>query len=165
MAFSVSTRTQPGVGKLDPTICVLQDGGGGRAEVWPALGFNCFACQTVLGGRSLDILYADPNLFGDGRPTRSGIPILFPFPNRIRDAKFAFGGQEYSLKANNGPNAIHGFAYDAPWDLVDYGQDGTGAFAEVDYVFQANAAPSAIVVATVNSGRLWHGCTHVAVER
>ena len=101
MPFAVHTRTQPGVTGRDATVYVLDDGAGGRAEVWPALGFNCFHWEAVRGGRTLDLLYADPALFGDGRPTRSGIPILFPFPNRIRDGRFTWDGKEYQLPLND----------------------------------------------------------------
>ena len=51
MAFAVHTYTQPGVTGRDPTILVLDDGAGGRAEVWPALGFNCFRWVAVRDGR------------------------------------------------------------------------------------------------------------------
>ena len=101
MPFAVHTRTQPGVTGRDATIFILDDGAGGRAEVWPALGFNCFHWEAVRDGRTLDLLYADPALFGDGRPTRSGIPILFPFPNRIRDGRFTWDGKEYQLPLND----------------------------------------------------------------
>ena len=33
------------------------------------------------------------------KPTRSGFPILFPFPNRIRDGKFDWQGNTYQLAA------------------------------------------------------------------
>src|SRR5262245_16216395 len=139
MAFSVRTRTQAGVSTLDPTIYVLEDGAGGRAEVWPALGFNCITWQTASRGRTLDLLYDDPHLFDDGRPTRSGIPILFPFPNRIRDGRFTWDGKEYQLPRNDGTkqNAIHGFACRRPWRIYQQGADATGAF--VTGVFRGSA--------------------------
>src|SRR5437868_2453751 len=80
MPYSVSTRTAAGVTGLDPTLVVLDDGQGSVAEVWPALGFNCIRWQAVRDGQSLDLLNADPGLINNGRPTRSGIPVLFPFP-------------------------------------------------------------------------------------
>jgi aldose 1-epimerase len=125
MSFAVSTRAQAVSGR-DGTIVVLQ-GGGAVAEVWPALGFNCFRWQA--GAREL--LYAAPDLFGEGRPTRSGIPVLFPFPNRIRAGRFAWEGKEYQLEIN-GParaNAIHGFACRRPWRVIDRGSDDTAAWA------------------------------------
>ena len=135
MSFAVHTRTQPGVVGRDATICILEDGAGGRAEVWPALGFNCFHWEAVRDGRALDLLYTDPALFGDGRPTRSGVPILFPFPNRIRDGRFAWEGKEYSLPTNDPSvkNAIHGFACRRPWRVVGQGIDASSAWVTGEF--------------------------------
>src|SRR5262245_7308071 len=110
MSFQVSTRQQATSSGLDGTIVVLQGDGGDRAEVWPALGFNCFAWRAAADGQVLDLLYADPQLFDNGRPTRSGIPVLFPFPNRIRAGRFSWGGRDYQLPLNDSAavNAAHG---------------------------------------------------------
>ena len=130
MSFAVRTRTQPGVTGLDATIYTLDDGAGGRIEVWPALGFNCFSWQAVVAGRTLDLLYADPNLFSECKGTRSGIPILFPFPNRIRGGHFQWDGKEYQLPHTDTVhhNAIHGFACRRPWRVVDQGADANAAW-------------------------------------
>ncbi len=130
MAFRASTYAHPQVTGLDPTIHVLEDGAGGRAEVWPALGFNCFRWQASRGGELLDLLYADPALFANGRPTRSGIPTLFPFPNRIRGGRFAWDGKDYQLPLNDPvqKNAIHGFACRRPWRVLDSGASATSAW-------------------------------------
>ena len=135
MPFAVHTRTQPGVTGRDPTIVVLDDGTGGRAEVWPALGFNCFHWEAVRDGRTLDLLYADPALFGDGRPTRSGVPVLFPFPNRIRDGRFTWDGKEYQLPIDDPErkNAIHGFACHHPWRVVGQGADDASAWVTGEF--------------------------------
>src|SRR5262249_22785066 len=130
MPFTVHTRTQPGVTGLDATIFTLEDNRGGRAEVWPALGFNCIHWQAIVSGRPLDLLYSDPKLFGDSRPTRSGIPILFPFPNRIRAGRFHWDGKDYQLPLNDHvqQNAIHGFACRRAWRVVDHGADANAAW-------------------------------------
>ncbi|HVS34279.1 MAG TPA: aldose 1-epimerase [Gemmataceae bacterium] len=135
MSFAVQKRTQPGVTGRDPTVYMLCDGAAGRAEVWPALGFNCFHWETVRDGRTLDLLYSDPALFGDGRPTRSGIPILFPFPNRIRDGRFTWQDKQYTLPTNDpsGKNAIHGFACRRPWRVVDQGADAVSAWVTGEF--------------------------------
>lgn len=41
-----------------------------------------------------------------------GVPILYPTPNRVRDAKFTYNGREFSFQANNGANFIHGLVHD-----------------------------------------------------
>ncbi len=130
MSFTVSTRVQPGIRGLDPTIYVLGDDAGGRAQVWPALGFNCYLWQVQRDGQTLDLLYQAPDLFDDGRPTRSGIPVLFPFPNRIRDGLFSWQGRDYPLPQNDPTkkNAIHGFACRHPWRVVAHGTDSSSAW-------------------------------------
>jgi aldose 1-epimerase len=129
MTFRVSTRRQATSADLDGTIYTLE-GGGDRAEVWPALGFNCFQWKADKGGRQLDLLYADPQLFDNGRPTRSGIPILFPFPNRIREGRFTWAGRTHQLPLNDSTkkNAAHGFVCRRPWRVVDQGSDGASAW-------------------------------------
>jgi aldose 1-epimerase len=109
---------------------MLEDGAGSVAEVWPALGFNCFRCCIVRQGQPLELLYSDPALFSDGRPTRSGIPVLFPFPNRIRAGRFSWGGKDYQLPLNDSTqqNAIHGFACRKPWRVADSGANEENAW-------------------------------------
>src|SRR5260370_8872909 len=143
MPFAVRTRTQPGVSGLDATNYTFDDGSGGRAEVWPGLGFNCFSWQAVATGQALDLLYADPNLFRDGRPTRSGIPILFPFPNRIRGGRFTWDGKDYHLPCNegNGKNAIHGFACQRTWRVLDSGANDNSSW--VTGMFLGSLDPAA----------------------
>jgi aldose 1-epimerase len=135
MAHTISTRIAPDVVGHDPTLYVLEDGRGAMAEVWPALGFNCVRWRAVRGGQPLEMLYSDPALFQGARPTRSGVPVLFPFPNRIRDGRFEWDGQSYQLPLNDPAqkNAIHGFACRVPWRVVGQGADEesawiTGAF-------------------------------------
>ena len=141
MTFQVRREARPPVGGLDGTIFVLEESGGAaRAEVFPAFGFNCYRWQA----RGLDLLYWEPQHFLDGRPTRCGIPILFPFPNRIRDGRFTWAGKEYRLPPNDssGKNAIHGFACRKPWRVVGHGADGHSAWVTGE--FQAGAdAPEA----------------------
>jgi aldose 1-epimerase len=130
MSFTVHSQTQPDVRGLDPTVYVLEDGAGGRAEVWPALGFNCYRWQARRGGQALELLYQAADLFHDGRPTRSGIPVLFPFPNRIRDGRFTWDGRAYQLPQIDPAkkNAIHGFACRHPWRVLGHGADANSAW-------------------------------------
>ncbi len=86
------------------------------AELWPALGGNCVRWSTAAAG---DILWSPPMEELVGRPTRGGVPVLFPFPNRIRAGRFTFDGCDYRLPCNDSTklNAIHGFSPRAPWRM------------------------------------------------
>jgi aldose 1-epimerase len=90
--------------------------GDATAELWPALGGNCVRWHTAMAG---DILWSPPMEELVGRPTRGGIPVLFPFPNRIRGGRFSFGGHDYQLPCNDSTkaNAIHGFSPRLPWHV------------------------------------------------
>jgi aldose 1-epimerase len=121
VAFQVRQETRPNSIGRDPTIWILEDDSGSRLEVWPAMGFNAY--RWTVGGEEL--LYRDPAFFDEVKPTRSGWPILFPFPNRIRDGRFTWSGKEYQLPKNDpsGKNAIHGFVASRPWRVVDHRAD------------------------------------------
>src|SRR5262249_48691167 len=88
-----------------------------QAEVWPAAGCNCLRWRVSGPAGPLEVLYAAADWETNPVPTRSGIPILFPFPNRIRDGRFSWAGREYQLPGNDPikKNAIHGFACRRPW--------------------------------------------------
>ena len=131
MTYQVRTEQRPTAGGLDGTVYVLeQEDGTARADVWPALGMNCYRWRIAPQGQPLDVLYADPHLFDAPVPTRSGIPVLFPFPNRIRDGHYRWGGKEYRLPLNDktDKNAIHGFPCRRPWRIVGQGADGASAW-------------------------------------
>lgn len=97
----------------------LADGAAAVAEIAPSLGNNCFAFRV-----GDDVL--EPVSFAEfrQRPTSYGIPILFPFPNRIRDGRFTFQGAEHTV---NPPR--HGFVRDKPWTVEGHGaSDAEGAW-------------------------------------
>ena len=117
MSFRIETRDHAG-----RTVHSLHDDATGAAAwVLPSYGFNLFDLRLPLAGNVRPILVASPD-FADhpAHPAGNGTPILFPFPNRIRDGRFAFDGRTYQLPATNGPNAIHGFAMTAPWDVIEH---------------------------------------------
>ncbi len=84
---------------------------GASAAVLPSHGFNLFDLRLLAAGEPRRMVYAADDFAENPRPgAGNGTPILFPFPNRIGQAAFKFQGRTFSLSANNGPNAIHGFA-------------------------------------------------------
>jgi aldose 1-epimerase len=144
MAYTITTRQAEGVQGLDPTIYVLEDGAGGLVEVWPAIGFNCIRWRAVRDSETLELVHSDADLFCGGKPTRSGIPVLFPFPNRIREGRYSFEGKTYQLPLNDSTqkNAIHGFACRVPWRVLDHGADTEGAWVTAEFRCSLDAPAS-----------------------
>jgi aldose 1-epimerase len=143
MIFQVTTETRPATNGLDGTFYLLRSGDGSvGVDVWPALGFNCVRWFTRAGDSTVDWLYATPQLLEESRPTRSGIPVLFPFPNRIRDGQFTWEGKPYQLPLNDpaGKNAIHGFACRHPWTIIDQGADTNSAWVTGEFSAARDAA-------------------------
>ena len=126
MAYHTSVEKLPGGREV---VKLLDDSTGASVSILPSYGFNLFDLQLPVVGKPTPMIAAARDWANDPKHAGgNGTPILFPYPNRVRGGKFLFGGKEYSLPINNGPNAIHGFAIDAAWDVVDRGIDGTGAY-------------------------------------
>ncbi|MBA4189201.1 MAG: hypothetical protein C0467_14480 [Planctomycetaceae bacterium] len=107
-----------------------------RAEVWPQCGFNCLRWQIRQDdGRWADILFTMPDWETNPVPTRSGHPILFPFPGRLRNGNLKFEGQEYQLPFNDSTkqHAIHGFTPRNPWRVTEWNSDEDSAFVTGEF--------------------------------
>jgi aldose 1-epimerase len=138
VAFRVRREQRPNTIGRDPTIWILEVDAGNSLAVWPALGFNAY--RWLVEGE--DLLYCDPKFFDEIKPTRSGWPILFPFPNRIRAGHFTWAGKDYELPLNDptSKNAIHGFAARRPWRVVDEGVGDTDAWLTAEFQASRDAA-------------------------
>ncbi|MFO0912452.1 MAG: aldose 1-epimerase [Pirellulales bacterium] len=104
---------------------------GSQARIAVDLGCSCYSFETVVDGRRWETLYAHPEFAaGQQRPSGSGIPILFPFPGRLRGDQFEWGGVRYPMPHRDPlGNAIHGAVYTRPWRLVDHtAQEMTAEF-------------------------------------
>ncbi len=114
-----------------PIITLTDPRTGASARILSDLGFNCFSFTAVVNGRPVEVLDAVPGFESGGqKPSGSGIPILFPFPNRIRAGKFSWAGKDYQLPVTDKfGNAIHGFCHDRPWRIINQGANFvTGQF-------------------------------------
>lgn len=144
MAFQVRVEQRETTSGLDGTVYLLEDTEPSvRVEVWPAFGFNAYHWSVGQDQDSpLQLLYTDPQLFQNSSPTRSGIPVLFPFPNRIRDGHFIWNGRTYELPCNDSTkkNAIHGFACRRPWRVVAQGTDEKGCWLTGEFHGSRDAA-------------------------
>jgi len=117
-------------------VVSLKDGGSGSsARIAVEYGFNCFEWLVHVDGRIVDALSTVPGFEETGeRPSGSGIPLLFPFPNRIRDGRYSWAGRDYEFPSGStgcdaAGHAIHGFVIDRPWRVVEQTGDSlTGEF-------------------------------------
>jgi aldose 1-epimerase len=108
--------------KMEPHIVTLTDASAGsEAKVLTSHGFNCFAFRILVGQRPVDVIWAEPGFErGDKRPSGSGIPLLFPYPGRLRGRQLQWESRDYTLEGDDGRgNAIHGFVLTRPWRVVD----------------------------------------------
>ena len=90
----------------------LSCAGGGRqavAQFFPEMGSNLVGLEVD----GTEYLY--PWAETQGAPTILGTPVLYPTPNRVRNAQFSWGGRTFSFKPNNGTSFIHGLVRDMPW--------------------------------------------------
>ena len=120
-----------------PQLVTLRDSAAGSsAQILVSQGFNCFSFIAHFAGEDIEVLWADADFeLGRGRPSGSGIPLLYPFPGRIDRGQLEWEGKHYELDANDGKgNAIHGFTYTRPWRVTrQSGSEVTGEFqASVD---------------------------------
>lgn len=125
---------------------------GSRAIVVPDLGCNCIHWRA--GDREL--LFAPPAAELAERPTRGGIPVLFPFPNRIRAGRFTWAGRDYQLPCNDSTkaNAIHGFTPRAQWRVLEFSADSVSAWLSAEFLISRDAPASR---------ELWPGDPRLAV--
>lgn len=103
------------------TVTLTHAASGTLACLLPERGFNCFRWQVPLAGKPVELLWWQPGFeTGEHRPSRSGIPLLFPFPGRIAGTTLDWQGQTYDLPAGDDfGNAIHGLVLDRPWRVLE----------------------------------------------
>jgi aldose 1-epimerase len=154
-----------------------------RAEAvfYPALGNNCTEFRTTPDGEGASIEPIDlfvgpesPQELTTGSPIRFGLPILFPFPNRVRDGRFTFEGKSCFMDKllakgwdGGAGQAIHGLVADQPWKLEQLSAGEHGAFGtcalELDSVpdiFEQYPFPCRLQV----TYRLLDGVLHLEAE-
>jgi aldose 1-epimerase len=107
---------------LNAEIATIRDAAtGSSADILVSQGFNCFRFTAMVGGQPLEVIYAPPDFArGEARPSKGGIPLLFPFPGRIPGTIFRWQGKEYPLEPGDAlGNAIHGFAMWRGWRIIE----------------------------------------------
>ena len=111
-----------------------------EAHVFPQLGDNAVRFRTTPdgagGGPPIDVLVPPERLGELARvPFSAGVPILFAFPNRVRDGVYVFEGETYEMKDllskgwdHAAGQAIHGLVDDKPWSVEQAAANDAGAF-------------------------------------
>jgi aldose 1-epimerase len=137
MAFRVTTEPVTAGGQMDTTFVLANAELGVRAEVWPKFGLNLLRWSVAAG----DVLYCDPAWDSNPVATRSGHPILFPFPNRMEHGKFSHAGVEYQLPLNetSGKHAIHGFTPKRAWRVLGTGTEKDHAYLTGQFQLSVDA--------------------------
>lgn len=131
MAFVVNTCEARAGDRFGKVYELIDEAESVRAEVWPMWGFNCLRWQfRDHHGNWADLLHVAPDWEDNPVPTRSGHPILFPFPGRLKGGMLTFNGHVFQLPLNEATkqHAIHGFTPRNPWKLVDWNGDDEWAF-------------------------------------
>jgi aldose 1-epimerase len=95
-------------------VAVLRDAElAAEVRVAPALGNTCIGYR--LGDWHVLDEPANDNELRE-RTSSYGIPILFPWPNRVRNSSFSFRGRQYHLPPSHFmPHANHGLVRERPW--------------------------------------------------
>ena len=136
MAFEVRVDRRTAGDQTGEVYELVDAAGTVRAEVWPQCGFNCLKWQVRQDdGRWADILFHMPDWDTNPVPTRSGHPILFPFPGRLRDGRFTFDGKTYQLPLTESTklHSIHGFTPRNRWRVTDSNGDDEFAFVTGEF--------------------------------
>lgn len=111
-------------GKSHQNLELMIPATGARAQILTSYGFNLHSLHLPLRGRLRQLLAAEVQFSQQpSAPARSGWPVLFPFPNRIAAGAYHFNGVSYQIPHPGKPHANHGFALDAPWEVIDQGSD------------------------------------------
>ena len=129
-----------------------------EAVIVPELGCNCIEFRTTPDGdptdadsaHVVDVFVPPANVSGlRDVPFTGGNPILFPFPNRVRDGVYAFESQTYHMDKlmatgwdRGAGQAIHGLVGDKAWTVTEaFADDGA---AVLHSVLQLDAFPDIV---------------------
>ncbi|MGI6367450.1 MAG: aldose 1-epimerase [Anaerolineae bacterium] len=121
--YTHSLETDPNTGQ--PAFKLALDTGDAATATSiafaPQQGSNLYS--FVVGGT--EYMFG-PTVMG-GQTRLLGSPILYPMPNRVRNATFTFDGRVFTFPANERTHFIHGLVQRAPWEVDQPTSDDLGA--------------------------------------
>lgn len=115
------------INKIKEHECVVYELSQGTtvAKIAPSAGANVFSIEVD----GVEYLHQPPSadrLAGVG----CGVPILYPTPNRVKDATFTFEDTKVDFEANARNNFIHGLVNRLDWKVVKQTETETSASIE-----------------------------------
>lgn len=115
LKFDYSDSQHPDFDKKVLSLFAQDENGNKVAEikVCPELGSNLF----YLSFNGIQYLFEKANY--KNRLMLLGLPIMYPFPNRIRNAQFRFDDVDYQFSPNQGDNYLHGMVWGHPFQCEE----------------------------------------------
>jgi len=96
------------------------------ARIVPALGCNLVGFGAEIGGNDVETFLQPSDESPTQPPSHYGAPVLYPYPNRLRNGQARFAGRTILIdRAPGQVHAIHGLVRNRPWtiDRLGGGQD------------------------------------------
>lgn len=108
-----------GAGADDGGVAIELVSDSARAVILPEYGGRLHQLFVPIGGAAEPLLYAPEDLTEYAeRPTRGGSFPMAPWPNRIREGTFTYGGRTFEVPRDGKPHANHGRVMQRPWEVV-----------------------------------------------
>lgn len=98
------------------------------AKVVPAQGCSLVSFGATRHGQAIETMLQPSDETPSKHPSQYGAPVLFPFPNRLRDGHARFSGRSIQIdRAPGQRHAIHGLVSRLPWQIDHQAVDASGA--------------------------------------
>ena len=132
MKFGYDVTTHADLGK--ETVCLYGEDDAGERQIEitysPEMGCNMFSLLHD------GIEYLLDKTSSAKGPALLGSPVLYPSPNRIRNARFEFDGRQFRFEPNDGTNFLHGLVAKAVWtrEAPEHVHDGIAVRNSISFL-------------------------------
>lgn len=116
--------------RLGKKVYRLKADGGSYIDVVPEWGNSVIGFYLPYQNEALNVLYQPDDFMNQS----GGIPVMWPFANRIKDGRFSRNGREHQILGtpfttdDNRGNTIHGMVRKIPWQVVGSGTNDKGVY-------------------------------------
>ena len=113
---------------------ITMAGAGHEVRILPQAGFNLY--YWTFEGREILMKPMDITVFG----SKYGIPILFPTPNRIKDATYVWQGETHVMTKRGAKILRHGLVMDEPFAVTELRADENSAVCAAQIAIREGGA-------------------------